>query len=284
MLGQVIENESLIDEAEQAIDGLTRLHADKPEDFDKRIGPIEKRAAKLLQEGRHSPFSGQGVVGNLCGLIVAWKRGKPVTTEVTKDQWGQETLHISGLFDEPMTTWHLSSVPLAFMSERMLNVCEIVTSNQPRQLLSAPTHEGGWIDAATLVERINRLEIEPPETDVVLALLRLAPDGRASALKSLKPSLKGEWIDAIKHGLGADRIRIGKTAALWAAAARVARHCRMTQRSQRRFRNLAPARERQPDSKSGFDKSKPNTAWCDILLSRPAKKCQRTSPPTFPAS
>ncbi len=283
VLGQVIENESLIDEAEQAIDGLTRLHADKPEDFDKRIGPIEKRAAKLLQEGRHSPFSGQGVVGNLCGLIVAWKRGKPVTTEVTKDQWGQETLHISGLFDEPMTTWHLSSVPLAFMSERMLNVCEIVTSNQPRQLLSAPTHEGGWIDAATLVERINRLEIEPPETDVVLALLRLAPDGRASALKSLKPSLKGEWIDAIKHGLGADRIRIGKTAALWAAAARCCSPLQDDPKVAKAFPKLGPGAGKAARFEIGFRQEQTQYSLVRHITISTSEKMPKDVPTNIPS-
>lgn len=214
VLGRVLENDSLIDEAERAIDGLARLSVDKPDDFETRIGPVYKRAVNLLKRN-WEPFAGQGVGGDLCGLIIVWKRGERVTTKV-KDRWR----YISGLFDEPIMTWHWDGLPLAFMSRRMMDIGAIVTSRQPRQLLSSPTHERGWIDAATLVERINDLTIAPPETDVVLALLRLAPDGRTSALKNLKPSLKGEWIDAVKHGLGTDGIRIGKTAALWAAAAR----------------------------------------------------------------
>ncbi|MCA9072868.1 MAG: hypothetical protein KDA84_28290, partial [Planctomycetaceae bacterium] len=136
------------------------------------------------------------------------------------NKWGNENLLINGLLDEPVSTWHLRGVPLAFMSQRTLDVCTMFSSNQPRQLLSSPTHEGGWIDPATLVDRINELKVEPPESDVILALLRLAPDGRTEASKKLKPSLKGEWIDAVKHGLGTDGIRIGKTAALGVAAAR----------------------------------------------------------------
>ena len=220
-LGRVIEDESLIDDAERTIDGLARLHADKPDDFDNRIAPFYKRASKLL-ERNWSPFAGQGVAGDICSLILAWKRGEPVTTEFKKQdqEWRSDNLLISGLTDEPIETRYQDGVPLAFLSRRMLDVCGLVTSNQPQQLLSAPTHEDGWIDAAVLIERINVLKADPSETDVVLAMLRLAPDGRASALKKLKPKLKREWINAVKHGLGASGIRIGKSAALWAAAAR----------------------------------------------------------------
>lgn len=218
-LGRVIEDDSLIDDAEWALEGLVRLHADKPDDFDKRIGPLHKRAGKLL-ERKWSPFTGQGVVGDLCGLILAWKSGEPVTMEFKQDQWGNRRLIIYGLVDEPIGAWRLDSVPLAFLSRRMLDLVEIVIGDQPRQLLSAPTHAGGWIDPAALVERINGLTVAPPESDVILSLLRLAPDGRAPALKKLKPKLKGEWLQAVKHGMGADGVRVGKTAALWAAAAR----------------------------------------------------------------
>jgi hypothetical protein len=218
-LGRVIEDDNLIDDAERAIDGLARLHAEKPDDFDKLIAPLHKRADKLLQR-KWSAFAAQGVAGDICGLILAWKRGEPVTTEVKSNEWGNQRVLVHGLVDEPIERWHQDGVPLAFMSRRMLDICGLVTSKQPQQLLSSPTHEGGWIDPATLVERINGLKTDPPETDVVLAMLRLAPDGRAAALKKLKAKLKGEWISAMKHGLGAGGIRIGKSAGLWAAAAR----------------------------------------------------------------
>ena len=219
ILGRVIEDDNLIDDAERAIDGLARLHTKKPDDFDKLIGPLHKRADKLLQRNL-AAFAAQGVAGDICGLILAWRRGEPVTTKVTTNRSGNRRMFVHGLVDEPIEYWDQDSVPLAFMSRRMLDICGIVTSGQPQQLLSSPTHEGGWIDPATLVQRINDLKGDPPETDVVLAMLRLAPDGRAAALKKLKPKLKGEWINAVKHGLGAGGIRIGKSAALWAAAAR----------------------------------------------------------------
>ena len=218
-LGRVIEDDSLVDDAERAIDGLARLHADKPDDFDKLVAPLYKRVAKLTKR-KWLAFSAQGVAGDLCGLICAWKRGEPVTTEVKRNEYGNMRIYIYGIADQPSERWHLEGVPLAFMSQRMLEVCEFLTAGKPIQLLSTPTHQGGWVDAQTLVARINASTITPPETDVILAMLRVAPDGRSAALKKLKPKLKGEWINAIKHGLGASGIRVGKSSALWAAAAR----------------------------------------------------------------
>lgn len=60
----------------------------------------------------------------------------------------------------------------------------------------------------------------PPDSDVILALLRLAPEGRKNALRRLKAGCKGEWVDAVRYALGADGIEIGKSAPLWVAAAR----------------------------------------------------------------
>jgi len=76
-------------------------------------------------------------------------------------------------------------------------------TDAPARLLSAPTHEGGWIDPAEWVRRINSLQSEPGEADLILSLLRLAPDGREAALKSLnKTKLKGECVNVAKYALG----------------------------------------------------------------------------------
>ncbi len=154
--------------------------------------------------------------------------------------------------DEPIESWHQEGVPLVFMSRRMLDICGLVTSKQPQQLLSSPTHQGGWIDPATLVERINCLKADPPETDVVLAMLRIAPDGRAAALKQLKPKLKGEWINAVKHGLGAGGIRVGKSASLWAAAARCRSPLEGDSKIAKAFPKLGPGAAKAARFKTSF--------------------------------
>ncbi len=217
-LGRVIEDDSIPDEAERAIDGLARLNADKPADFEDRVAPLFKRATRLL--GRYTPFSGQGYIGDICGLICAWKRGEPITIQTLPDQWGRPIKHIAGLLAEPTEVFSAKGGPLTFLCTHLLHLCLKLPHGEPIQLLSAPTHEGGWIAPGTLVQRVNKAKAEPDELDVVLALLRLAPDGRAAALKKFKPKLKGEWVNAVKHGLGGGGVRVGKTAALWAAAAR----------------------------------------------------------------
>lgn len=218
-LGRVIEDDSLIDDSERALDGLARLHCERPNDFDERIGPLFQRAQKLLK--RHcDPFAGQSVAADLCGLICIWKNDAAVEMEITEAAGGNQFLVFHGLADTPIKTWVQRTGPTTFMSRRMLDVSETLLSGQPHQLLSTPTHQGGWIDAFTLVERLNQVASPPAETDVILAMLRLAPDHRAAALKKLRPKQKGEWVEAFKHALGAKSVRIGKSAPFWAAAAR----------------------------------------------------------------
>jgi len=217
-LGQVIEDGNLPDQAERGIAGLARLHGDKPADFDERIAPLFKRAKKLLEQ--NSPFSGYGYIGDVCCLICAWVRGEPVTTELRKDQWSKDRLYVIGVLDEALCTWRFEDEPVPFMNMRLLRLCQRLNEGKPILWLSQPTHAGGWICAKTLVQRVNSAKEEPDKFDLILALLRLAPDERETALKKINTKVKGEWINAIKHGLGASGIRIGKSAPLWAAAAR----------------------------------------------------------------
>jgi hypothetical protein len=89
--------------------------------------------------------------------------------------------------------------------------------------LSAPTHAGHWIDPIALVERSLALSKIGTSaalglTDEVLALLRLAPDGRTRALKTAR-RLAGEWGAALCYALGGDA-PMGETKSLWVAAAR----------------------------------------------------------------
>lgn len=218
-LGRVIEDDNLIDDTERAIDALTRLHADVPDDFEKRIGPLYKRAKKLVSR-KLTAFGGQGMAGDICGLIITLVHGKEITSKIGKNQWKYDRQFLSHMFDEPYETWILPYDPIAFMSRRLIDVSNQVSRGVTTQLLSTPTHEGGWIDASILVERVNQLSVQPDETDVVMAMLRLAPDDRASAIKQWKPKLKGEWVNALKHALGGSGVRVGKSPGLWAAAAR----------------------------------------------------------------
>ncbi len=215
---RVIEDASLVHEAERAIDGLSRLCGQKPDDFERRIGPLLKRATQRLKKDM-APFLGIGPDDDICGLVYAWGTGI-VLEGKKKRPHGRTMSHFEVEGEEQR--WYLENMKKAigFLSRRSLAVARRVADGRAAPLLSAPTHAGGWIDASDLVQRLNAWSGTAPDiTDTCLAMLRLAPDNRSQALRQLKKATT-EWGRAIRYALGADRVRMGKTAALWIAAAR----------------------------------------------------------------
>jgi hypothetical protein len=215
---RAIEDESLVDEAERAIDGLSRLCGQKPDDLEQRAAPLLKRARDLLKKSAF-PFIGLGPGHDLCGLVYAWRTGT-----VLRGKREKRSGHTFEVFtiEKVKRDWFADNEhkPIGMLSQRSLAVAARLAAGKPAPLLSAPTHAGYWIDPQVLVERVNAWSVDPPDSsDVCLALLRTAPDGRAEALARLKKS-SAEWSQAIRHGLGADDVSVGKTAGLWIAAAR----------------------------------------------------------------
>src|SRR5205823_6113883 len=92
----------------------------------------------------------------------------------------------------------------------------------------------------TLVERVNGWSGDDPDpTDICLAMLRLAPEGRGEALRTLKGG-GTEWGRAIRYALGAPRVTLGDTAALWIAAARARSPWADDERIERAFPDRGP--------------------------------------------
>ncbi|WP_426503689.1 DUF6493 family protein [Dactylosporangium sp. McL0621] len=87
----------------------------------------------------------------------------------------------------------------------------------PRTLLATPTDASGRLDPAALVARLTAAA-EPLHHDLVAALLRIHPDGRAEALRAAA-GLPGETGAAVRYALGGPPAPIGDPA-LWIAAAR----------------------------------------------------------------
>ncbi|WP_433617895.1 DUF6493 family protein [Dactylosporangium sp. CA-139114] len=87
----------------------------------------------------------------------------------------------------------------------------------PRTLLATPTDASGWLDPAELVARLACAP-QPPHHDLVAALLRVHPDGRAGALRAAA-GLPGEAGAAVRYALGGPPAPIGNRA-VWIAAAR----------------------------------------------------------------
>ncbi|HMB47936.1 MAG TPA: DUF6493 family protein, partial [Afifellaceae bacterium] len=104
---------------------------------------------------------------------------------------------------------------------RAFCLADRVSKGKTAALLSLPSHTGGWIDPKRLVKR-SRFWTETGEAmipeDQIVALLRLAPDGRGDALKAAA-GIDGEWGKALRYALGGDEA-FGESVALWVAAAR----------------------------------------------------------------
>ena len=103
---------------------------------------------------------------------------------------------------------------------------EEAAAGPARPLLATPTHAGGWVTPAALVERMKelaRIGLDPPPLDLQQALLRLTPDGRSEALPAAA-ELPGDTGRAARFALGSeaagDRPHARDDPRFWLAAAR----------------------------------------------------------------
>lgn len=197
LCSRLIENYEPFEDIDRCVDAISRLCAERPADFAKRTAPLAARVRQLLD----APAGMANYRMHFFALVVrGW-----LTGEVPDPR----------PFDGYRALEHFLSVWAGALARRVANV-------QPAPLLAAPTHAGGWIDPRTLVERFrqrSRLSYADEPEDLILAILRLAPDHRATALADAR-DLGGEQGAAIRHALGGEGETIGPSAGLWAAAAR----------------------------------------------------------------
>ena len=194
LVAHVVEGGASADDVERALDGISRLCAKTPDDFALRSGPLRKRILGFFKTV-HS-FNWTGLEPDLWRVAQAWLDGAydPAQREV------------------PST--------FAFWQHRALRIANRVSQRIPYVLLSTPTHSGGWIDPRIFVQRAMNKPDESLDTfDVVLGLLRLAPEHREEALLDAK-TLPGELGAAVRHALGSNSEHVGGTASIWIAAAR----------------------------------------------------------------
>ncbi|MFO0977276.1 MAG: DUF6493 family protein [Planctomycetaceae bacterium] len=212
---KIIEDGSLIVDIERCLDGIARLCSVLPEDFDALAAPLLKRVRQKIRKDQ-IPFAGYDPAADLCGVIYALCTGIVLNS---RPEGSRNDLYKLDLDGEPVTFWRRERRSAANVFSQLCHeVAERVVRRESQQLLSTPTHRGGWISAAALADRIRLLaDDEPGQNDVILAMLRLAPDHRSKAMKALPK--KAEWQEAVRYACGADDVKIGKTAALWVAAA-----------------------------------------------------------------
>lgn len=180
---------------DRIIDAISRLGREETPEFERLAAPLAKRIRDRSHDeaGRCLVIWGRTPIG-MVKILEWWLANKADVLRDTEHTWN--------------SAWWAGSDALTNM-HRWINLhCSALVgrlaSGHTGPLLSAPTHTGGWIDPLVLVERWKESqEADVPllETDLSLALLRLAPDNRPPALKQAA-AFDHPWADALRWALG----------------------------------------------------------------------------------
>jgi hypothetical protein len=152
---------------ERALDGVSRL-CERTPDVANRLGPIAKRAGKLLEKAP-TTFDGHSPRRDIAGLVMAWVSGRPPGTVDTARALPSLLTRRSAQPDP-----HQKSV-LAFLSGRVREVAARAARGEPAQLLSLPTGRGGTLLIEEFEARSRRLQAagrRPDPFDAIQARLR----------------------------------------------------------------------------------------------------------------
>jgi hypothetical protein len=190
---RAIENEGPPDGLERVLDGVSRLCATRPADFERLTSPLRKRAEHFLSRYTRACFAGYAVRPAFCGLARAWLSG-----------------------ESPAPNIEFAPGLAGFLGARVREIAARAAVRNARPLLAAPTHAGGSIDPAALVERMEGADESDP-IDLIQALLRLDRRGRMAALESAR-RLQGEAGQAVRYALGASEEPAVSNPAVWVAA------------------------------------------------------------------
>jgi hypothetical protein len=139
------------DDLERFLDGVSRLCAERPQGFERRVAGLVKQASQGAEWGW---FSGIGLVQ---AVVNSWTRGAGASTR--------------GLPDSI----------LGFLAHRAVEVAQRAAKKSPRPLLAMPTHSGGLIDPDVLADReqrAGRVLNRPDGNDRLQAKLRSLRDVR----------------------------------------------------------------------------------------------------------
>jgi hypothetical protein len=194
---RLIENPEPAEDVDRCVDAISRLCGQRPSGFEKRAAPLTARVRNRFVGTRQFP---QHALVMFHRIADGWLNGEIDKSGVFK--WDNGLLGF---------TW-------AWIRANTQRIAE----GRGAPLLATPTHAGGWIDPRVFVERYKtwcKLKFAMPSEDLIMALLRLAPDHRGEALAAAR-DLRDEPGAAIRHALGSNKEPIGDSAPLWVAAAR----------------------------------------------------------------
>ncbi len=159
-VAHAVETIESADDVERILDGISRLCNQRPADFQRRSAPLAKRVAESEW--------GQGT------------RGLATRGIVPESMYQLLLLWLCGSLPPPRYEFQGCAAIDLFFDGRLKELIERLRSGRAAPLLAGPTHQGGWIDPCVFVDRLaalRRAGVEPPEYDMVQALLRLRRTG-----------------------------------------------------------------------------------------------------------
>ncbi len=194
LAGRQIDETISAMEMEQLLGAISETDPAAEENFDRLAAPLLKRM--------------DWAAGELGHLLYTWlSRGKV-------HERFEEELPTAGI--RGTTFWQ-------YQNQRIRAVRARILKGTYLPLLATPTHEGGWLMASALVDRLCALteqDATPGTLDLVQSLLRLAPDGRESAASKLAGG-KTQLLRVVRWALtGEGGFKKGDDPDLWLAAAR----------------------------------------------------------------
>jgi hypothetical protein len=222
LLARILESNGDAESIEQVLDGMLRFCDQRPIDFEQRVSAVRKKIGAMLGEDNPMPvmtvgFQGSNAVMDLAAVARAWI--DPPSSKFSASQLLSPIVRavetgVAMAIDRPAALW--------FFSERTRAIAQLVSKRIALPLLSTPTHKGGWIDPRVVPDRIqqwNNAGVKLEKTDLIQALLRLAPEYRERALSEVGPS-KNESLSALRWALGGPLEGSVSSAEIWTAAFR----------------------------------------------------------------
>ncbi|MEY2513454.1 MAG: hypothetical protein QOJ89_812 [bacterium] len=207
LLVPICDVDDLLDRAATALE-----RGDDPDEIELVLDAISR-----LRELRPDPARANALTERATELHFSWQAAHHLTH--ARDAVAMALLR----WLRPRANATIASVgssPVDAIAQRLRELLADLARPQPRALLAAPTHRGGWVDAAEAVRRVSALGgARPPVMDLAQLVLRIAPDGRAEALRDAA-GLGGEAAGVLAHALGGDARRplLARLGPAWDAA------------------------------------------------------------------
>lgn len=142
-------------EFERILDGLSRLCNQKHHDFDEKVAPLRHRLSKEFDKHESLVSFWSNIREAFKSLLLTWINGS----------------------NEPLSKRHYYIEYETLMS-RVENIQKRILKKLSYPLLSAPTHENGWIEPTTWVAKIHKFQqsgLELDRHDFCQSLMRLMP-------------------------------------------------------------------------------------------------------------